>query len=245
MARDGKRARSLRRLLHSRVSPRARQRARARERLTSGRSPRTRTATCGSRRSAAASRAGIDAPITSSSSATIPAKPDSLASDAVRTLLIDARGRIWVGTEHGLDVLDPKTGRARHFRHDARRSALARGATPCSRCMRTTPAECGSAPMRGLSRYEPATDDFVNYGAGANGTGLQRRARACHSRGPHRRAVDRHARRRPQPPRSATRGRSHRVSPRSGRRGLAQQRSRAGHPGRRREAPVGRRRAMG
>jgi ligand-binding sensor domain-containing protein len=48
-----------------------------------------------------------------------PAKPDSLSSDAVRTLLIDARGRIWVGTEQGLDLLDPKTGVARHFRHDA------------------------------------------------------------------------------------------------------------------------------
>jgi len=48
-----------------------------------------------------------------------PAKPDSLSSDAVRTLLIDARGSIWIGTEQGLDVLDPKTGAAKHFRHDA------------------------------------------------------------------------------------------------------------------------------
>jgi len=42
----------------------------------------------------------------------------TLASDAVRTLLIDARGRIWAGTlDQGLDVLDPKTGDVRHFRH--------------------------------------------------------------------------------------------------------------------------------
>ena len=100
-----------------------------------------------------------------------PAKPDSISSDAVRTLLIDARGLIWVGTEQGLDVLDPKTGGARHFRHDAGDSRSLAGdavyalyADHAGRMWVGTDA--------GLSRYEPTTNDFVNYGAGANGAGF-------------------------------------------------------------------------
>ena len=38
--------------------------------------------------------------------------PASLASDSVVTVLIDGRGRVWVGTaDAGIDVLDPATGR--------------------------------------------------------------------------------------------------------------------------------------
>jgi ligand-binding sensor domain-containing protein len=98
-----------------------------------------------------------------------PAKPDSLSSDAVRTLLIDARGKIWVGTEQGLDVLDPDTGRARHFHHDvgdprslAADAVYALYADHAGRMWVGTDA--------GLSRYDAATDDFVNYGTGSNGS---------------------------------------------------------------------------
>ena len=89
----------------------------------------------------------------------------TLASDAVRTLLIDARGRIWAGTlDQGLDVLDPKTGDVRHFRH--------RGEDPRSLAADAVCALFADHSGRiwvgtdgGLSRYEPASDDFVNYGA--------------------------------------------------------------------------------
>jgi diguanylate cyclase (GGDEF)-like protein len=41
-----------------------------------------------------------------------------LGSDNVRTLLVDRQGRVWIGTrDAGLDVLDPRTGAVRHFRH--------------------------------------------------------------------------------------------------------------------------------
>src|SRR5450755_3411493 len=47
------------------------------------------------------------------------AKPNSLASDATRTLLIDRRGRIWVGTSGaGIDVIDQTSGHIEHIRHD-------------------------------------------------------------------------------------------------------------------------------
>jgi signal transduction histidine kinase/ligand-binding sensor domain-containing protein/CheY-like chemotaxis protein len=46
--------------------------------------------------------------------------PQSLASDAVRALVLDARGRVWIGTsDAGIDILEPATGRIEHLRHDA------------------------------------------------------------------------------------------------------------------------------
>ena len=100
-----------------------------------------------------------------------PQNADSLASDAARTLLIDASGRIWVGTfEHGIDLLDPKTGKAKHFRHrkDDPRS-LAADAVFALYSDRSGRIWVGSDG--GLSRYEPSTGDFTNYGA-APSTGL-------------------------------------------------------------------------
>jgi diguanylate cyclase (GGDEF)-like protein len=49
-----------------------------------------------------------------------PADPDSLTSNTATALAAESGGRIWVGTAHGLDLLDPATGRARHFTRDDR-----------------------------------------------------------------------------------------------------------------------------
>jgi len=43
---------------------------------------------------------------------------DSLASDAVLSLLQDSDGRVWIGTTDGLSVFDPGKGNLRTFRHD-------------------------------------------------------------------------------------------------------------------------------
>jgi signal transduction histidine kinase/ligand-binding sensor domain-containing protein/CheY-like chemotaxis protein/HPt (histidine-containing phosphotransfer) domain-containing protein len=49
-----------------------------------------------------------------------PGDPNSLASDEVLSLAIDAQGRVWIGmTGAGLDVLDPRSGRIEHLRNDA------------------------------------------------------------------------------------------------------------------------------
>jgi signal transduction histidine kinase/ligand-binding sensor domain-containing protein/DNA-binding response OmpR family regulator len=100
------------------------------------------------------------------------ARPDSLASDQVRTLLIDASGRIWVGTlDRGLDLLDPATGRARHFRHaDSEPHSLAADAVFA--LYRDRAGRIWVGTDGGLSRYDPATDGFVNYGKTADGAGL-------------------------------------------------------------------------
>ena len=97
---------------------------------------------------------------------------NSLASDGVRTLLIDARGRVWAGTkDQGLDILDPKTGEARHLRHrDGDSRSLAADAVLALYADRRGRIWVGTDG--GLSRYEPASDDFVNYGAAASGVPL-------------------------------------------------------------------------
>jgi signal transduction histidine kinase/ligand-binding sensor domain-containing protein/CheY-like chemotaxis protein/HPt (histidine-containing phosphotransfer) domain-containing protein len=101
-----------------------------------------------------------------------PAAPASLASDAVRTLLIDHDGRIWAGTlDRGLDVLDPHTGVARHFRHhDADPHSLAADAVFALHMDHTGGIWIGTDG--GLSRYEPTSGTFINYGRSADGAGL-------------------------------------------------------------------------
>ena len=46
--------------------------------------------------------------------------PTSLAGKSVHCLCLDSNGRIWVGTDKGLDLFDPKTGQFRHFSDDKR-----------------------------------------------------------------------------------------------------------------------------
>ncbi len=100
------------------------------------------------------------------------ARPRTLASDAVRTLLIDSQGRVWAGTlDQGLDVLDPRSGDVRHFRHrDGDPRSLASDAV-CALFVDHR-GRIWIGTDGGLSRYEPAGDDFQNYAAPADGGGL-------------------------------------------------------------------------
>jgi ligand-binding sensor domain-containing protein len=48
-----------------------------------------------------------------------PRDPSSLATDNVTCVFADHNGMIWVGTQSGLDRMDPVTGVFKHFRHKA------------------------------------------------------------------------------------------------------------------------------
>lgn len=108
-----------------------------------------------------------------------PNDPDSLASDAMRTLLIDSNGRVWAANErHGLDVLDPQTGRVRHYRSDPNNPrSLISDAVFALYSDRAGRLWVGTD--RGLTRYEPRTDDFANDIA-AGGALDGARVRALH-----------------------------------------------------------------
>src|SRR5450631_4357904 len=49
-----------------------------------------------------------------------PAGPNGLSDGSVSAIADDGAGGLWVGTEGGLDHLDPKNGAIRHLRHNAK-----------------------------------------------------------------------------------------------------------------------------
>ena len=51
--------------------------------------------------------------------------PRGLSSPIVHALLVDRSGLVWIGTGHGLDVLDPRNGRLRHFLQQPQGDGLA------------------------------------------------------------------------------------------------------------------------
>jgi signal transduction histidine kinase/ligand-binding sensor domain-containing protein/CheY-like chemotaxis protein/HPt (histidine-containing phosphotransfer) domain-containing protein len=101
-----------------------------------------------------------------------PSRSDSLASDQVRTVLIDADGALWAGTfDRGLDRLDPVTGTARHFRHrDGDPRSLPSDTISVLYADHAGRIWVGSDA--GLSRYDPASAGFINYGRSPGGAGL-------------------------------------------------------------------------
>ena len=54
----------------------------------------------------------------------IPNDPESLSSDSVTAVLVDHLGNIWVGSYGGVDLLDPKTGKFKHYKHTQDPSSL-------------------------------------------------------------------------------------------------------------------------
>ncbi len=54
----------------------------------------------------------------------IPNDPESLSSDSVTAVLVDHLGNIWVGSYGGVDLLDPKTGKFKHYKHTQDSSSL-------------------------------------------------------------------------------------------------------------------------
>ncbi|MGK2861157.1 MAG: ligand-binding sensor domain-containing protein, partial [Chitinophagaceae bacterium] len=53
-----------------------------------------------------------------------PKDAGSLSSDSVTAVLVDHLGNIWVGSYGGVDLLDPKTGKFKHYRHSQDPSSL-------------------------------------------------------------------------------------------------------------------------
>jgi ligand-binding sensor domain-containing protein/two-component sensor histidine kinase len=73
-----------------------------------------------------------------------------LASDAVWTITEDEAGRIYLGTERGLDQLDVSTSQVRHFT-----TAEGLAGSQINRCMRDSHGNIWVATSGGLSRLDP------------------------------------------------------------------------------------------
>ena len=81
-------------------------------------------------------------------------------------------GRIWAGTlDRGLDLIDPRTGTARHFRHqESDAHSLASDAVFALHQDHAGGIWIGTDG--GLSHYQSESGTFINYGRSADGGGL-------------------------------------------------------------------------
>jgi diguanylate cyclase (GGDEF)-like protein len=92
------------------------------------------------------------------------ANPQSLSSDAVRSLATTAQGQIWIGTsDAGINILDPQTRSLLHLRHDDRNSA----SLVDDRILTLTQDRSGRmwvGTEKGLDRWDAAHHAFIHYG---------------------------------------------------------------------------------
>lgn len=99
-----------------------------------------------------------------------PKDPESLSSDSVTAVLVDHLGNTWIGSYGGVDLLDPKTGKFKHFRHTQDPSSLS------SRMVRTLYEDRESTLWvgtgfawdtdsidGGLNRFDRKTGTFTRY----------------------------------------------------------------------------------
>jgi signal transduction histidine kinase/ligand-binding sensor domain-containing protein/DNA-binding response OmpR family regulator len=93
-----------------------------------------------------------------------PDDPQSIGSDTVRTLHVDANDRVWVGTERGMDLLDPRTGKVRRliFQPD---NAPPLAADSVYALYSDRSGRLWIGTDQGLKRYVPATDHLEQIAA--------------------------------------------------------------------------------
>jgi ligand-binding sensor domain-containing protein/signal transduction histidine kinase len=87
-----------------------------------------------------------------------PDDPTSLGQDSVFALLIDHLGRLWVGTENGLNAFDPKTERFQVYRVDALGANRERDIAEDSHGTLWL-----ATLYTGVHRFDPATKQFTVY----------------------------------------------------------------------------------
>lgn len=88
---------------------------------------------------------------------------DSLSSDMVRALLVDAWGHLWIGTTKGLDRCNPQTGRIRHFQKQPDTPASLSDDNITALLQDRAGNLWVGTNDGGLHRYDPGTDSFQHY----------------------------------------------------------------------------------
>ena len=80
-----------------------------------------------------------------------PTDPNSLSSNAISVIFEDSQGQLWIGTGSngvegaGLNLFDPSTGKAVHYRHD--------DTEPASLSSNNICRHCGSTRWKNVDRY--------------------------------------------------------------------------------------------
>ncbi len=87
---------------------------------------------------------------------------DNPNGDIVTSLYADSRGRLWAGTGVGLVQFDPRTGIARRFEHDDRRTDSLPSDNVLAIC-ETTDRRLWIATADGLGSFDGTRDSFIAY----------------------------------------------------------------------------------
>jgi len=93
----------------------------------------------------------------------VPSDPNSLASDTLGSISIDATGKIWIGTlGSGLERFDPATGNFEHYRHNPKNPG-----SLISDWVNVVLVDHDGiiwvGTGEGLDRYDSHTDSFIHY----------------------------------------------------------------------------------
>jgi signal transduction histidine kinase/CheY-like chemotaxis protein/ligand-binding sensor domain-containing protein len=83
---------------------------------------------------------------------------NSLSNNRVNSTYVDRSGRIWVGTQNGLDTVDPKTGR---FTIYYERDGLAGNVVGC--ILEDERGNLWMSTNKGMSKFDPLKKTFKNY----------------------------------------------------------------------------------
>ena len=92
--------------------------------------------------------------------------PDLLTHNWVNCIAEDAEQNLWIGTQFGLDILNKKTGRIRHFA-----KGKLTNQTVCA-ILVTRNNDIYVGTNFGLNKYIPETDSFQHYYSGSSGNSI-------------------------------------------------------------------------
>ena len=99
-----------------------------------------------------------------------PGDPNSLSSDTVSVISMDHDGKLWIGTNNGIDVLDTEKGTIRHFRHDPSRQSSLDYNIVRSICVDAQGVVWAGTGIvwdeneeGGLNRFDPVTQTFSHF----------------------------------------------------------------------------------
>ena len=95
-----------------------------------------------------------------------PADPTSISDHAIRSIVEDSKGRLWIGTNAGgLELLDRARWSFEHFRHDSQDpSSISHDSV--NEIVEDRDGALWVATQRGLNRFDPAGRRFERVGAG-------------------------------------------------------------------------------
>ncbi len=96
-----------------------------------------------------------------------PGSPNSLIHDNVRCLLLEEEcNQLWIGTQHGLDLLNLENNEFSHFLNNEEEESLA--SNDIRFLMKDIYENIWIGTFSGISVYKPGKDSFINYYSEAN-----------------------------------------------------------------------------